>query len=237
MKFCPRCKSSYTDETLSYCLQDGTTLVSLTNHTALPGPVPRPTEETPIAGITSDPRKAPTDVMEQTATSQEHYIQPTTAKSANYSQLKQNTALIVFLIGLVMLISVAALGIGATWFFFFKDRKEENTNTMTRSSNKNSNDNESSSDNENTTENRNTSTPSGKMESTGIAECDEYLKKIEEYLNCPNVSAESREEWQKQRYDTVQRIKEAGQTEMGKNIMASVCKQGTKAIKENAKCE
>lgn len=102
------------------------------------------------------------------------------------------------------------------------------------------NSNSSESGNSNGSENNNKSnenkTTSTKTDSTGIPECDAYVQMIEDYLNCNNVPEASREQWKKQRDDTIQKIKNAAKTESGKQFMASFCKQVTETAKDQLKC-
>jgi hypothetical protein len=160
MKLCPRCKSSYTDITLVYCLQDGAALIHLTDESSSES---RHTHETLILSenITHDPRKDPTDVMEQTAATQEQRVHPATNKSDPYTAApKQNTALIVVLSVLVTLI-LGVLAIGGLWFVF-KDRfsnqvtsnnnnGDSNTNDSNQNKNQSKNTNNSNKENTNAT--------------------------------------------------------------------------------------
>ncbi|HEX8733746.1 MAG TPA: hypothetical protein VF721_00350 [Pyrinomonadaceae bacterium] len=66
MKYCPRCQSTYTDDTLQFCLQDGTVLVNASeapttsagwSRTEEAPTVVRPTVNTPIAVTQPDARQ------------------------------------------------------------------------------------------------------------------------------------------------------------------------------------
>ena len=145
MKLCPRCKSSYTDDSLMYCLQDGSALVHLSDESSPPS---HSTAETLVLNeesISHSRHNHPTDVMEQTAATQEQHIRPLTNRSDSYTAApKQNTALIVVLTALVTLI-LAVLAIGGLWFFF-KDRTSQITANI---NNNNSNSNNSNQDEKN----------------------------------------------------------------------------------------
>ena len=116
----------------------------------------------------------------------------------------------------------------------YSDNNSNNSNSSTSNSNE-SNDNRSSNDNS-STGNKNTSTTSGNTASTGIAECDEYLKMIDDYLSCPNLPEATREQWRNQRSEMFQRFKEAGKTDVGKSMMVEVCKKAAESSKEGLKC-
>lgn len=142
MKLCPRCKSSYTDDSLMYCLQDGSPLVYLTDENSQQ--THRTEEDTLIMNenITSDPQRAPTEIMEESVVTQEQRIRPLTNRSeAHTAPPKQNTALIIVLTALVMLI-LAVLAVGGLWFLF-RDRNNQpiangNDNNSNQNQNKNS---------------------------------------------------------------------------------------------------
>jgi flagellum-specific peptidoglycan hydrolase FlgJ len=137
----------------------------------------------------------------------------------------------------LLILFVMACTCGKTGNTNYSNSNSRNSNSST-SNNNESNDNKSSNANSSSDNKNTSSTTADKMESTGIPECDEYMKKIDEYLKCPNIPAESREEWRKTREDTIQRIKQAGQTDAGKSIMAGVCNQMTDAIKDElVKCK
>jgi len=163
MKLCPRCKSSYTDDTLAYCLQDGAALIQLTEDVDT-----RPlssSENTVIMGsgtVGFDPHNAPTEVLddEQTVVTQQQRVRPTTNRTSDaYVAPQQNTALLIVLTALVTVILVV-LAIGGLWFLF-KDRRngpnitsDNNSNYLNQ--NKNSNKNSNNTNNSNNSNNGNT---------------------------------------------------------------------------------
>jgi ketosteroid isomerase-like protein len=153
MKYCPNCRSSYADDTLKFCLQDGTPLVGQTDSsTELP---------TVVFGDETEQFKGE-EVTEQFKTNQatERF---TTNKDFNQMRVdlpetrqhsweqsretqiashitppqKSNTLVAVLGTALVMLIIFGAIGIGA-WFYFSKPETEvaKNTNNQSNSGNK-----------------------------------------------------------------------------------------------------
>lgn len=123
MKLCTRCKSSYTDDSLMYCLQDGSPLVYLSDENSQQS---HRTEDTLVMdeNVTRDPHREPTEIMEESVVTQEQRIRPLTNRSESHTAPpKQNTALIIVLTILVMLI-FAVLAVGGLWFLF-KDRNSQ----------------------------------------------------------------------------------------------------------------
>lgn len=118
---------------------------------------------------------------------------------------------------------------------------EYNSNNRNISINEN-NSNNSNSSNDNGTENNNRSndngsTPTVSSSSTGIAECDAYMKLIEDYLNCESIPEASREQWRKQRDDTIRQIRDSAKTDAQKAVMAGVCKQMVDTVKDKLVCK
>jgi hypothetical protein len=144
-----------------YCLQDGAALIQLTDESSSES---RHTQETLILSedITHDPRKDPTDVMEQTAATQEQHIRPATNRNESYTAApKQNTALIVVLSALVTLI-LGVLAIGGLWFVFkdrFSNQTSSNTNENNSNQNQNKNKNTNNTNNANKENTNTTPTP------------------------------------------------------------------------------
>lgn len=121
MKQCPNCQSLYTDDTLQFCLQDGTPL------RAAPGNAPSEVygeQETVVANRPSSQNAVPP---------------PTNPTGWNPNQYQNNAAAqappkssattAVFLTALVMLILFGAAGIGL-WVYFRGVKPDENTNLL-----------------------------------------------------------------------------------------------------------
>lgn len=129
MKICPSCQSRYTDDTLQFCLQDGTPLAAgEENQTSAPTVAFNSEPETVVK-----PRE--TEKMQfdlQNTRESQTWDQP--ANSANYDQpQKSNTALIVITTILTMLLVFGAAGIGA-WLYFSNDDKPLARNANSKAS-------------------------------------------------------------------------------------------------------
>lgn len=148
MKYCPNCRSNYADDTLKFCLQDGTPLVgNLGASTEMPTLFGDKTEQ--FAGNevteqfrTNEPTKRFTtnkdvgqmriDVPEIRANTWEQ-SRETQIASFQPKPQKSNTLVAVLATALVMLILFGAAGIGA-WLYFSKDQTD-----VSKNSNKESN--------------------------------------------------------------------------------------------------
>lgn len=122
MKSCPNCQTHYTDDTLQFCLQDGTPLVSQSEETSAPTVV---LDETATVITPRSPVHIPIKPETQSTTdytTKEDYIQP---------EKKSNIFKIVALTVLTMFLLLTAIGAGA-WFYFNSGEKEiaKNTNTV-----------------------------------------------------------------------------------------------------------
>jgi ketosteroid isomerase-like protein len=110
MKHCPSCQSNYTDDTLQFCLQDGTQLVGLANTNA---PTVAYTEEATIIRPKPPEQVVPLGQPNfQTQPQQNWQTNPTNFPS---EQKKSGTAKAVLLTILAMLVLFGA-GVGA-WLF------------------------------------------------------------------------------------------------------------------------
>lgn len=129
MKHCPTCQRAYADETLSFCLQDGTLLLSGTGDEPVSlGPqAARPSNASNRSNAPTEVlayRSAPTDEMPQTAETLSHG-QRHTARDLNTRPPKtQNTALVVGLTVVATLILLALGGLGV-WLFVRDDKPAE----------------------------------------------------------------------------------------------------------------
>ena len=92
MKICPNCQTRYTDDTLQFCLQDGTALLSDDAQTSMPTAVFNAEQETVVKNRLSG--------------AADHQTAPK----------KSNTALVVVSTILAMLL-IFGIGIGA-WLYF-----------------------------------------------------------------------------------------------------------------------
>jgi hypothetical protein len=130
MKHCPRCGSSYTDDTLVYCLQDGATLQQSSgqgNPSSLWATLSDDAQTKEAAGERLDHSSAPTVEIPSSALPTSLYQEarptagptsgaqgaasaPATAESGSTTRLIMTTAIVTTLL-------LAAGGVGA-WFFF-----------------------------------------------------------------------------------------------------------------------
>ncbi|HEX8251446.1 MAG TPA: hypothetical protein VF599_24950 [Pyrinomonadaceae bacterium] len=122
MKYCPRCQSTYTDDTLQFCLQDGSVLVNAS--------------ETPVT-IGWNDAEAPT-VVHQPVDTQQNQFPPTDTRQTEPK--KSSTGLVIFLTALVTLL---LFGGGIAAWYLFRNRGAEvavntNVNNSPKPSNKNS---------------------------------------------------------------------------------------------------
>jgi hypothetical protein len=149
MKHCPKCRSSYADDTLKFCLQDGTSLVgSADSHTETPtlafGQSGQTTEDEvteqffanePTERFTTnkDARQMRVNVPESSA---ENWEKSRETQLASYPAPppppRSNTLVTILVTALVMLIFFGVAGIGAWWFYLPKDRNQiaENANNQ-----------------------------------------------------------------------------------------------------------
>jgi hypothetical protein len=123
MKHCPRCQSTYTDDTLQFCLQDGAVLVNAS--------------EAPPTNPAWNQTEAPT-VVRQTINTPQSRVTQTDARQSE--RKKSSTALVIFLTALVTLL-LFGVGIGA--WSVLRNRGTEvvvnsNGNNSPKPSNKNS---------------------------------------------------------------------------------------------------
>jgi ketosteroid isomerase-like protein len=117
MKRCPSCQRTYADDTLKFCLQDGSTLVEEGGQSVQAYRSGAATEilDSPSLSTNQMPPTAETIAYQPRSTadaSHESYSKPPAPK--------QNTGLVVGLTAIVTLILVALAGLGA-WFYFKND--------------------------------------------------------------------------------------------------------------------
>lgn len=118
MKTCPTCQSQYTDDTLQFCLQDGTPLQNASN-------APMPTvafgeQETVVSNRRSNQMNTPRET------------QPTGWQPNQIplpQEKKSNAATAVFLTAFVMLLFFSLVGIGA-WLYFKGGKPDRDANLL-----------------------------------------------------------------------------------------------------------
>lgn len=123
MKQCPSCQSQYTDDTLQFCLQDGTPLqfaASSQGQTLAYGE-----QETVVGNRQSNQINTP-PVTNPTGWTPQHY-----SSNAGFQppEKKAGAPVAVFLTAFVMLLLFSFVGIGA-WLYFRGATPDENTNLL-----------------------------------------------------------------------------------------------------------
>jgi ketosteroid isomerase-like protein len=122
MKVCPTCQSRYTDDTLLYCLQDGSALVN--DESRNPPPTVAYTGE-----LETVVKNRQADTSQYSQESQPRARQTGGAADYQPQPKSSNTALILIVTLLAMILVFGAIGIGA-WLYFSKGKPEiaQNTN-------------------------------------------------------------------------------------------------------------
>lgn len=162
MKHCPRCNSSYTDDNLQFCLQDGNPLVSYQNQ-----------EPETVVRQNSPANQMRIDIAQPQTQTQPQFSQP------NYSQTqppKKSNMLLIVLATIFGVVVLLGLG-GIAGFLYFNQSKtpeiSQNTKTNSTNSNTNSNANSNANVNANTNVNANvnvaTPTPKPTLKPAEIA--------------------------------------------------------------------
>lgn len=179
MKICPQCRNTYTDDTLQYCLQDGT---PLNNYSASENPTVNWGETETLV----TPRQ-PARYDTQKSVSQNWQENESVFSSEPPEPEKSNTVKTVLLTLLGMLVFLAVGG--TVGYIVWKNSREKevavNTNTKpvntkTPVANKNANTNQNTNANTNTNENANVATPTPKPTLTAdeIAETKENIENV-----------------------------------------------------------
>jgi len=124
MKHCPNCQTSYTDDTLKFCLQDGSPLAEGSNLVSDTPTVAFNNEETVMSSRRVEPIRVP---IQTTPLPNREPIRQTTVVPPPPAARKSN----IPLIALTALLTLLALGALGAWFYM-NDRKTEvavNVNT------------------------------------------------------------------------------------------------------------
>jgi hypothetical protein len=124
MKFCPTCRTNYSDNNLQFCLQDGTQLVADEPETVM---------RNPMRIEVNQPQSQPNFAQQQTG----FQVQPQQPEPA-----KSKTGLIVLGTALAAFLVFGIAGLGA-WLYFSKQNPQiaQNTNVNANSTAANSNTN------------------------------------------------------------------------------------------------
>jgi len=131
MKYCPKCQTSYTDDSLQFCLQDGMPLDEFPDQSS-----PTVAFETDSETVVSPKRveqirfEPPSSYQNEWQPSQSVIVQPPVKKS--------NTPAIVLLTALGTILLLGLGGIGA-WLYFSRSKTEVAVNVNTAPANRSSN--------------------------------------------------------------------------------------------------
>ncbi len=128
MKHCPKCSRYYADETLQYCLEDGTPLNLQSYETNdLSGE-----QETIVLSKTPD--KINFDLNRSEHIGQDQ-MPPVTNTKIQTAPVKSNTPLIIALTAMIMLLLFGVIGIGAYFYMNGKDSKVAQNTEFTANKN------------------------------------------------------------------------------------------------------
>ena len=119
MKYCPSCQTTYTDDTLRFCLQDGTPLAEVSDSSSQQPTVSFTDDETLISPRQVEPLRIP---VEKLQTPDWEQSRETKVSAIPAEPKKSRVALAVFLTALVMLLLFGG-AIGA-WFYLKNGKKE-----------------------------------------------------------------------------------------------------------------
>lgn len=107
MKQCPSCRTTYSDETLSFCLDDGTPLIQMAE------------QVTVVRSGRSDPMRVE---IPQSAAPDTQFT-PVHTQTQGSPEKESNTMKIVLVVGLLGAMTVAAVGGAAALIYFNKDAR------------------------------------------------------------------------------------------------------------------
>lgn len=145
MKICPKCQNKYTDETLNFCLQDGTQLIQRVQkiNSEQATQFEQPEAETVISN--RNPEKIQFDLTNKREEQNWEQSQSTNVSQYQDETRKSNTLIAVLLTAFGMLILFGIVGVGA--YFYISSSKNEiaaNQNVSGNENKKNENVNKNS---------------------------------------------------------------------------------------------
>jgi len=171
MKRCPTCQRAYTDDSLSFCLQDGTQLVRLSE------PTPSDPQATLILeGGTVDQPLPPTVLAgrrETSETTKPAATVPNTAGSGTHTQAPPKTQSTVTVVALTVIATILLLGLGGAGAWLLLRDKSDNkngaTNTARAGSDSQNNASPSSSTNRNGAKASSSPSPAASVSTVDVA--------------------------------------------------------------------
>ncbi len=130
MKICPHCQNRYTDDTLKFCLQDGTALIDDESQSSLPTVTMSEEQATVVRNRPNEPINF--DLQNSSSPPNPQY--QTTSGTANYPvEPKKSSAGLIVLTTVLATLLIAAVGIAA--WLYFGNKKEVAQNINTKNSN------------------------------------------------------------------------------------------------------
>ncbi|MDQ6787642.1 MAG: hypothetical protein M3033_12615 [Acidobacteriota bacterium] len=123
MKYCPQCQTTYTDDLLRFCLQDGMPLKEVFQSEISPPPVSFGEEETVVASRQVEPIRVPVQNPPSQNWQQQQYQTAPPIVAVQPVKRKSRAGLIVGLTVLGMMLLAGIAGVGA--LIYFKNRKTE----------------------------------------------------------------------------------------------------------------
>lgn len=157
MKICPQCQNTYTDDSLQFCLQDGTPL-NVTTTQNLPTAARNSEPET----VLRDPQHQMRINLQEQQKTQPQISQTTQQTGSLTEPPKKSKAWIFVLLGLFLLLGIGGIGAVGVWFYLRPDGPPIAQNTNSNITLPNSNISTNSETNTNANVNTNTPTPTPK---------------------------------------------------------------------------
>lgn len=195
MKICPQCRSTYTDDTLQFCLQDGTPLAVHSDYSSSLPTVSWAESETLLH---NKPEQVRIDLQESKTTQSQNVENPYITNAEIEPPKKSKTFLLV-LLGLLLLLVVGVAGVAGVFYYLGLNNNNvvQNTNNNLNNNsnpfsnlNTNSNSNSNSNSDVNTNTNVNVATPTPKP-TLKPAEIEAAKKEVESTIYGWKSSAEN----------------------------------------------
>lgn len=114
MKICPQCQNTYTDDSLQFCLQDGTKLSSIGGSASN---LPTETWNEPETVIKSDRNPMRINLQEQPTTQPQTFITNPQTDFQNPPPQPKSKLWLFLLLGLLGFFAIAGLGAVGVWFY------------------------------------------------------------------------------------------------------------------------
>ena len=182
MKSCPQCQTSYTDDSLKFCLQDGTPLVSQNEETSAPTLV---LSEAETVVTPRPPNQMQFDLQNESQTdyaTNQNYVQP---------EEKTNTFKIVGITVLTMFILLGVIGVGALFYFNSGKKEIAQNNNAVKNTKATTKQTPEANKPENTEDNSETPTPTETPEKTPEINTAQIRKEVSQTIDSWKSAAEA----------------------------------------------